>query len=88
MTKEELTKKAASVRQHKHWLSEKDTISFGSVRSVFQTGRAHLLHLQTITKGTVLFWRNSFIFPEFPYKITEIIKSGRKCDIRDRHFRF
>ncbi len=71
-----MTKKAVSVRQHKYWLSEKDPMSFGPVRSGFQTGRAYFLHLRMITKGTVLFWRNSFIFPEFPYKITEIIKSG------------
>ena len=37
---------------------------------------------------TVLIRRNPFIFPEFSYKVTKIIKSNRKCDIRNRCFWF
>ena len=35
---------------------------------------------------TVLIRCNPFIFPKFSYKVTKIIKSNRKCDIRNRRF--
>ncbi len=49
-----------------------------------QTAQPDFILFQT--ERTVLIRCNPFIFPKLSYKVTKIIKSNRKCDIRNRRF--